>query len=238
MRKTILTIAATLAVVLIFAQSGFEGQLTVTYKVDKEQPVVAQLKIKGNQVHIQQTQNGNKKYDFFIVDLSTKDFYTVSTADKKVIIKYRFDQLIDFYVANKLKEGYQKSYDFNFKATDKSKEEYGYKLVKAVGETDSLKASVWSTEAKIPINQLIPLLRLMGNWNEAQGTDGAILEAEVNSKAGKTESSVKVEVKKETISKSAFNLPEGYLTKDFAKLMEEEKGNGKLAVLVQTFADF
>lgn len=238
MRKIFLTLAASFAVVLIFAQTGFEGQLTVTYKTEKEQPVVAELKIKGNEVYIQQTHNGNKKYDFFILHLDTKDFYTVSTADKKVIIKYNMAQLIDFYVANKLKEGYQKSYDLNFKATDKSKEEYGYKLTKEVGETDLLKATAWTTDAKIPVNQLIPLLRLMNNWNEAQGTDGAILEAEVNNKASKKESSVKVEVKKETISKETFALPKGYLTKDFAKLMEEEKGNGKLAVLVQTFADF
>jgi hypothetical protein len=222
----------------LMAQNHFEGTLTVTYTNGKEQPVVADVKIKGQQIYIKQKQNGNAKYDFFVLDLQTKLFYTVSTPDKKVIISYDYEKLPKYYEAHQLKEGYKTDYKLAFKPTEKTKEENGMTLAKWVAEDEILKSTIWTAPLKAPFNELIPVLRLLNNWNEAQAGEQAILEAEVNNKISKKETTVKVVVKKETISKDVFKLPKNYLTKDFSILMEQEKDNGKLPAIVQSFASF
>lgn len=222
----------------LFAQNNFEGTLTITYTIGKEQPVVADVKIKGHQIYIKQKQNGNPKYDFFVLDLQTKLFYTVSTADKKVIISYDYEKLAKYYEAHNLKDGYKTDYKLAFKSADKTKEENGMVLTKSLAEDDFLKASVWTTSLKIPFNELIPVLRLINNWNEVQGTEQVIVDGEVTNKASKRESTVKVVVRKETISKDVFKLPKDYITKDFSLLMEQEKDNGKLPAIIQSFASF
>lgn len=222
----------------IIAQPAFEGVLTVTYTVGKEAPVVAEMRVKDTQVYIKQKQNGNPKYDFFILDTYTKDFYTISTPDKKVMIKYKYDKLTEYYEEKNLKEGYRKNYKLAFKQTDKTREENGLKQTRANAEDETLKVTAWIADIKFPMNEIIPVLRLMNNWNEAQGTAQFIVEAEVTNKISKKESSVKVTVQKETISKDYFKLPKGYIEKDFGQLMEDERNNGKLPAIVQSFAGF
>lgn len=237
MTRFLTLICFSLSLQFLSAQKSFEGALTITYQTDKEPAVVTEVKIKGQQVYIKQIQNGNKKYDFFVLDTLTKDFYTVSAADKKVVIRYNYQTLTQFYELNKLKAGYHTNYNFSFKQTDKIKEENGVKLTRATGETEHLKADVWITETDILLAELIPVLRLIGSWNQAEGIN-TILEAEVSGKNTKAQSTVKVVVKKEDVSKDAFKLPKGYLEKDFGRIMEEEKANSKLATIVQSFASF
>ncbi|MCW5907888.1 MAG: hypothetical protein KIS94_08520 [Chitinophagales bacterium] len=226
------------SVAVIMAQPSFEGVLTVTYTIGKDAPAVAELRVKDTQVYIKQKQNGNPKYDFFILDTETKDFYTVSTPDKKVMIKYKYDKLTEYYEEKNLKENYRKDYKLAFKQTDKTREENGMKQTRATAEDESLKVTAWTTDIKFPMNEIIPVLRLMNNWNEAQGTTQVILEAEVINKVSKKESTVKVAVRKENVSKDYFKLPKGYTEKDFGRLMEDERNNGKLPAIVQSFAGF
>lgn len=224
--------------VAVMAQTTFEGTITLTYKNEKEKNVITQVKVKDNKAYIKQTENGNKKYDYFVVDLTTKDLYTVSTSDKKVVIKYNLDQLVEFYDANELKDGYKKDYGLDFKLTDKNSEINGVAATKAVADNAYLKATAWVTESSAPINKLLPFLRLIGSWNEIQGTSQTVIEGEVNSKVNKKETSVKAAIKKETVSKDAFELPKDYLQKDFAQLMNDKKNNKDLKSLIKAFAEF
>ncbi len=219
-----------------FAQSAFEGTLAITHKNEKNQSTVTEVKVKGKEVYVKQTQNGNKKYDHFVVNLATRELFTVSTESKKVIIKYNLDSLLAFYERENLKEGYTRNYPAEMKLTDKATEKDGVRLTKFVAETNLVKITGWVSDAKTPMNELIPFLRLIGSWNEAQG--GNITEAETAYKVGKRESSVKVVLKTETISKDIFSLPKGYELKDFSKIMEEQKGNKELKTIVQTFSEF
>jgi hypothetical protein len=171
------------------------------------------------------------------LNLRTGELLTVSTPDKKVAIKYNLDQLLGYYDHNKLKEGFRKNYEFTFKISDKTKADNGLKLSKATAENESGKITAWLAETEVPLEQLIPFLRLIGNWNEAQGAPLTIMEAEVNVK-GKKETSVKVTVRKEAISAEAFGVPKNYLVKDFVQLMEEQKANKDLNTIIQTFAGF
>lgn len=219
-----------------FAQTGFEGTMAVTYKNEKNQSTVTEVKVKGKEVYIKQTQNGNKKYDHFVVNLETRELFTVSTESKKVIIKYNLDSLLAFYERENLKEGYVRYYPAEMKLTDKAIEKEGVRQTKFVTETNLVKITGWVSDFKMPVNELIPFLRLIGSWNEAQG--GNITEAETDYKVGKRQSSVKVAVKTETISKDIFSLPKGYELKDFSKIMEEQRGNKELKTIVQTFSEF
>lgn len=237
MKKITLSIFALLLAVAMFAQSSFEGTLTVTYKNEKDETVVAEIKAKGDQVRIKQTQNGNKKYDYFLVNLKTRDLYTVAASENKIAIKYNLDKILEFYETNKLKNGYKRNSGIALKTTDKTKEEAGVKLTNATASTDALNITAWLSETNTPVNELIPLLRVLGNWNEAQGTTQNIVSAEVINVTDKKTTTVKVSVKKETVNTS-FEVPKGYAVKDFAALMEDQKGNKDINTIVESFSQF
>lgn len=238
MKKLTLSIFALLLTISMFAQNTFEGTFTVTYKNEKDETVVAEIQAKGDNIRVKQTKNGNKKYDYFLVNLKTRDFYTIAAGENKIAIKYNLDKILEFYETNKLKPGYIRNTNIGLKGTDKTKEEGGIKLTQVVVDNAKLSATAWTSETAAPINQLIPLLRVLGNWNEAQGTTQNIVSADVTSKEGdKKTTTVKVSVKKETVSIS-FDVPKDYQVKDFAALMEDQKSNKDINIIIQSFAQF
>ena len=225
--------------VSVFAQTSFEGTLNIFYTNEKSESILCEIKVKGNDVYIKQNENGNKIYDRFVINLQSRELYTISAHDRKVIIKYHIDSLLSYYDRNNLKEGFVLTPAFGFKATDKAKTDGGISMAKYTGETNLNKATIWVGESTAPINSLIPFLQLLGNWNEADGLfKNQILEAEVSSKVSKKESKVKVSVTAETVAKEMFVLPKTYLVKDFSKLMNEERNNKNLKTIIQTFAEF
>lgn len=221
------------------AQNSFEGTLNVLYTNDKGETVLCEIKIKGDDVYLKQVQNGNAKYDRFVINLKSRELFTVSAHDKKITIKYQLDSLLNFYDRNNLKEGFVLHPDFNFKISDKAKTDEGISMAKYVGENETQKATVWAGESSAPVNSLIPFLKLLGNWNEAEGSfKNQIFETEVSNKANKKSSRVKVSITKEPIAKEMFLLPKTYLLKDFSKLMEQGGGNIDLKIIIQAFAQF
>ncbi|MFN8322011.1 MAG: hypothetical protein U0T74_05085 [Chitinophagales bacterium] len=238
MKKLFLNLLFILLGLYLSAQTAFEGTLTVTYKNDKGVASKTEVKVKDQLVYLKNITGGVAKYDYYVLDLTTREFFTVSKSDKKVIIKYHIDKLLELYDKNNLKEGFSIKSPISFKSADKTKEEDGLTLSKYFGETDFQKASFWHANFSFNFCGLIPVLRLMGCWNNIQASDGIITGGEEFSKAGKSESTVAVTIRKETISKDVFKLPESYLRKDFIKLLESENGNKDLNLIVQTFAGF
>lgn len=220
------------------AQTPFEGVFAVAYKNEKGNTSKTEIKVKDQLVYFKNIEGGVAKYDYYVLNLTTREFFTVSKSDKKVIIKYNLDKLLELYDKNNLKEGFRIKSPISFKSADKTKEENGLTLTRYTGETDFQKASFWRADFSFNFCGLVPVLRLMGCWNNIQATDGIITSGEEFNKAGKSESTVAVTVRKETISKDVFKLPESYLQKDFIKLLESEKGNKDLNLIVQTFAGF
>ncbi len=225
--------------VTIFAQTSFEGTLNVFYTNEKGESILCEIKVKGDDVYIKQNENGNKKYDRFVINLQSRELFTISAHDRKVVIKYHLDSLLSYYDRNNLKEGFVLNPAFGFKAADKTKTDGATSMAKYTGETNLSKATIWVGESTAPINSLIPFLQLLGNWNEADGSlKNQILEAEVSSKVSKKESRVKVSITKESVAKEMFVLPKTYLVKDFSKLMNDERNNKNLKTIIQTFAEF
>ena len=239
MRNILLFFLLLLGAQISRAQTApFEGTIKVSFTNEKSATTIADIKVKGKQVYIKQTQNGHKKYSGFIINLDKRELYTLSQPEKKVCIKYNYDSLLNYYQREGLKDGYVKNYDLELKETDKTKKEGDNNLVKAVGENNFVKITAWLSDAKTPLNDLVPFLRLLANWNETEGGTKLVTEAEVNNKVSKKESKLKVEVKKETVAKETFDLPKDYVQKDFATLMVQQKGTKELRTVIETFGEF
>ena len=239
MKKLVLVLVAALFFGSLFAQNMFEGSIDVLYTNEKTTTILCEIKVKGDDVYLKQNENGNSKYDRFVINLKSRELFTISKSDKKVIIKYNFDSLVNYYSRNNLKEGFAVNPGFSFKISDKAKTENGVAMAKYTGETDLKKATVWVGESKAPINTLVPFLRLLGNWNEGDGSfKNQIFETEVTNKVSKKDSKVKVSVTTEPVAKEMFILPKTYLQKDFSKMMNEERDNKLLKTIIQTFAEF
>jgi len=223
----------------LFAQNTFEGSMDVFYTNEKNTTIVCEIKVKGDEVYLKQNEYGNSKYDRFVINLKSRELYTISTAAKKVIIKYNLDSLVNYYDRNNLKKEFALYTGLNFKPADKTKADNGIATAKYFAETDLYKATIWVRESKAPVNDLIPFLRLLGNWNEADDSfKNQIFETEVINKVSKKETKVKVNVKPEPVAKEMFLLPKTYLQKDFGMLMNNERNNPQLKTIIQTFAEF
>ena len=219
-------------------ENTFEGTYTIEFNNEKGKTTNLLVSVKDSMVVIKNIQGGHSKYSSYILNLNSNRLITVSKADKKVAIAYPLNKLLSMYEKENLKDGYKIYSDVIFKPTDKIKEEYGIKMTKYTGESLTHKSSFWLADTGFDFNQLIPLLRLIDCWNEAQLNNGTIMEAEVTGKVSKKTSTVVVVFRKEFLSSSIFEVPKNYLQKDFVKLMEEEKNNKDLKVIVQTFAGF
>ncbi len=238
MSRLFLSFLVLLCARFTFAQNSFEGSFDVEYRNEKKEVSKLAIKVKDNWVHLKNTQGGIAKYDYYLLNLESGEFYTVSTKDKKIIIKYNLEKLLEFYEREGLKEGYKQTSDIEFKSTDKTKDENGNKLTKYTGENEIYKAAFWLSNSAFNFNQLIPLLRLIGCWNGVQAGEGVIFRTETNNKISKRESTVLVSIKKEPVSKSIFEFPKDYQLKDFSKLMDENKNHTDLKLIIQTFAGF
>lgn len=221
-----------------FAQYSFEGSVTISFK-NGSNSSAADIKIKEYLVLIRQTENPIRKYNYFLVNLNTRSLETVSLKGTAVVIHYHLDSLLRYYEDNDLKEGYKTDYGISLRETDKAISEGNAKMVKAVGDDNVRKVTAWLVDEKVPLNEIVPLLRLLGNWNEAQSNSKKIiLQADVFNKISKKETSVKANYYKEKLPDTLFDLPKNVLRKDFAQLMQNYKGKDELKVLIQTFGGF
>lgn len=219
-----------MASVSLTAANAFTGVVRIDYE-NGTTKTHTDLYFKGDSVYVKQTAGGNEKYDYFLLNLKTRELYTVSKDDKKVAVKYNFDKLIDFYAANNLKKGYAKDYGITYKLNEKTQ---AY-----TGEKNGIKVSVNVQESSAPVNQLIPLLRLLGSWNEADGSTfkNTIIKSESEGKGGNKQSVV-VTITNESYTGKSFSPPANYAVKDFTTVMEEKKNTEELKTIIGAFAGF
>jgi hypothetical protein len=223
----------------LFSQVPFQGTFTVAFTNEQKETNRLEVKVRDTLVYLKSISEQPTKYDHYILNLASRDFYTVSGPDKKVTIKYNLDKLLALYEKEQLKEGFTVKSPIAFQPADKLRRDQEAVLAKYSGENEIYKAIFWlNTEPPFNFNQLIPLLRLLGYWNAAQVDEGMIASAEATNKVSKRQTSVLVTLHKEPVSKETFSLSKGYLEKDFAKLMEADKDQKDLKLLVKTFAEF
>lgn len=221
-----------------FAKAAFEGTITVQHKNEKNVTVTAEIKVKDSLIYIRQTENGHPKYSGYLINTQSRDFYTIGKEDKKVAIRYHLDSLLAFYERFNLKDGYRTNYGYDYKTSDKSKEENGAKYYKATAEDSYYKVTVWNGTSALPIAGLIPVLRLLGNWNEAQNNQQNIIEADVFNKLSRKESTVRVSSKNESIKDKTFTLPDNYRMEDFRSLMNKPIQQNDMRNIIQSFGEF
>lgn len=196
------------------------------------------ISVKDSMLLLNNIEGGNEKYAFYIINLKNNQVTTVSKPDKKVAIAYPLSKLLALYEKSKLKDGFKMNPELVCKPTEQIKDEYGIKMTKYTGEDKLQKISFWLANSEFDFNQLIPFLRLIGCWNDAQLPKGTIMEAEASGKISKHTSTVLMTFKKEFIDDKIFDVPPHYLKKNFVKLMEEEKGNKDLNLIVRSFTEF
>jgi hypothetical protein len=218
---------------------GFEGTLNISLLSDKKELSSCEVKVKDTLVYIKQKTGANYKYDYFILNLKSGELNGVSTAEKKIILKFNLTELLSYYESRNLINGYKQNYGGDYKVTDKYKTVSEIATKKYTAETDVVKATIWAGECSFPINQLIPLLRLFGNWNEADGSfKNCILETEAFYKISKKTTTVKVSVAQGTVKKETFILPKDFVQKDFQKIMNGKSKSDEMDKIVKSFCGF
>src|SRR4051812_12704848 len=107
----------------LFGQARFEGIFTVHFTSEKKEALTLEVKAKDSLIYLKPVVAKAGKYDHYILNLSSRDFYTVSKPDKKVVIKYNLDTLLALYEKEDLKEGFTIHSPLVFKPADKTKDE-------------------------------------------------------------------------------------------------------------------
>lgn len=215
-----------------FSACAFEGTITVNFKKDKEEHIL-ELRIKDNNVWMVSRFGGNKKYGGYLMDLNTREFYTLSAQGKKVIIQYHADTLIRFYEQQGFKQGLSAGSGPRLTETNKVRVMNQQTATRYVCE----KGEAWVAEMQTPLPVLIPLLRLLNAWGKIEHAGKMIVESTYAPEQAAQES-IRVSVVKEKIDDSWFILPKDFRAVNFTRLMEEKRNDSSIISLIRDFGEF
>ena len=236
--KTIASLILLLFLSLVaVAQNTTEGTYVIDYKTDDKTTAKMEVKVAGDWVYFKNLAGGINKYSHFTLNTKTRTFYTFSKPEKKVLIQYNIDKLLSFYEKKGIKSGYKINSSLTFKPTEQVKTVGDTKQTKYESEGTAVKATYWLSPSNYNFNALIPVLRLLGIWNNTQAKQGIIWLAEEKDSTSPP-TSITVTFNNQEVSKELFDLPKDYLVKDFEKLMQEQKGKADLDYIIRNFAGF
>src|ERR1043165_1487613 len=105
--RGIFSVSAVLLVNFLMAQNNFEGIFSVEYQNENKEISVVEVRVKDQLIYLKNTRGGVARYDHYLMNLSTREFQAVSTASKKVVMKFDIDKLMDIYEKDQLKEGFK-----------------------------------------------------------------------------------------------------------------------------------
>jgi hypothetical protein len=237
MKKVMLVFLLAVLGFSAFSQS-FEGMLKIDFKDETGALNAVEVKVKGKNFFIKRITGGNEKYDSYFFNSEKRELSCVSTATPKTAVVFNSDKVFKIYEQNNLKPGFAVNVSQSAKNTGQTKTVEKEKLTQKIITATTFTADVWCDASTVNFQDLIPVLRIAGFWNEVQ--DGNTNFAEVNCKNTKTAkvSPLKIVKTKSSLSDDVFEIPKGIQKVDLNKFINEQEKSPKLPALVKAFAGF
>ncbi len=233
MKKLFALLPLMFALSVAFAQD-FSGALRTEYKDENGRQNNADVLIKGNKYYIRKV-SGGAKYSAYILDITNHSLTCLNDQGNKTAVIFDIDKVLPLYEKNNYLPGF-KVHDSQAYHTTGVTEKIGEQTAavkKAI--SDSLSYEIKTSDLKINMQRLIPVLRLAGFWNSAEDGNNAILKGKVtNRKTSKISTLAMNPIKMEPDTK-VFDVPKDYQVVDINKFMADQAHNAKMADFVRGF---
>ena len=221
----------------IQAQS-FEGLLQIDYHNEAGGRNAVDVYVKGDKFYIKKVYGGCDRYDAYIYDTKTHMLSCLSPVSPKTALSLDIDKVLDIYEKKQLKPSYKIHMSHAYTASASSKKISNFNAVQKKASDADATYEIWTTDLRINYSALIPLLRVIGFWGDAEDGNNTILESKtVNRKTSKI-STVTVTPAKTKVEDNMFKIPQDYQQVDLDKFLVNEYKSPRFGDLVKAFTGF
>ena len=237
MRKLIYTFFLIVICPYTYGQS-FEGLLQIDYRSESGNRNAVDVYVKGDKFFIKKVFGGCDRYESYIYDTKTHMLSCLSPQSPKTALSLDIDKILDIFETKKLKPGFNIHIPNAYGTSGMAKKIENLNAIQKKANDSSASYEIWISDLKINYNALIPLLRLIGFWGNAEDGNNVILEAKtINKKTSKT-TTTNVNPQKTKVEDNLFKIPKDYQEVDLDKFLVNEYKSPRFGDLVKAFTGF
>ena len=237
MRKLICTIFLLSVFSQIHAQA-FEGVLQIDYRNEKGSRNAVDVYVKGDSFFMKRLYGGCDRYDSYIYDARAHALSCLSPQSPKTALSMDISKVLDIYETKNLKPGYHIHMPQDYTETGSTKKIEGLRAAQKKASDTAASYEIWTTDIKVNFGELMPVLRMVGFWGDAEDSSNVILESKtVNLKTKKSTSVAVLPIKKK-VDNSLFVIPQDYQQVDLDKFLVNEYKSPRYGDLVKAFTGF
>jgi hypothetical protein len=237
MRKTLFTLLFAISYAAIYAQS-FEGLLSIDYKSETGNRSAADVYVKGEKFYIKKVFGGCSRYNEYIYSSKTRVLSCLSPQPPKTALSLDADNVMDIYEKKQLRSGYHVHISHPYEITGASKKIEGVIADEKKASDSSGTYDIWETDLKISFGDLLPILRVIGYWGDAEDGDNAILESKTITGKSLKASTITLTPQKMKVDDNIFIIPDSYQQVDLDKFLVNESKSPRFNDLVKAFTGF
>ena len=219
------------------AQS-FEGVLKIDYVEETGKKNAADVYVKNDKFFIKRVYGGCERYDSYIYDTGLHTLCCLSMQNPKVSLRLNIDQILQIYEDKHLKPGYKIHKEQTYTATPASKQIINIKVQQEKASDSSHVYEIWVSDIQLNYSNLIPVLRVLGFWDDTEAGDSMILETHITNIQTKKTSYITVSPFRTKVEDKMFEIPAQYQQVDMDKFLANENKSPRFADLVKAFAGF
>jgi uncharacterized ParB-like nuclease family protein len=219
------------------AQS-FEGILQIDYRNESGARNAIDVYVKGTKFYMRKVFGGCDRYNAYIFDTRTRILSCLSPQSPRTALSLDIDKVLSIYENKQLKPGYKIHVDHAYTVTSISKKIADISSVQKKAADQDATYEIWTADLKINFGDLIPILRVIGFWGDAEDDDNAILESKTVNKKTSKYSTINVTPVKSKVDDSVFIISDSYQFVDLDKFLVNEYKSPRFGELVKAFTGF
>ena len=237
MRK-LLSFSLTLFFYTYISAQSFEGVLQIDYRSEAGGRNAVDVYVKGDKFYIRKVYGGCDRYDAYIYDTKTRMLSCLSPVSPKTALKLDLDKVLDIYETKQLKPNFKIHIHHSYTSSTASKNIGNINTIQKKASDQDASYEIWVADLKINYSALIPLLRVIGFWGDAEDGDNVILECKTTNKKTSKTSTISITLAKSKVEDSIFNIPQAYQQVDLDKFLVNEYKSPRFGDLVKAFTGF
>lgn len=220
------------------AAQAFEGLLQIDYRGIAGNRSAVDVYTKGNKFYIKKVYGGPDRYYGYILDTKMRTLCCLSSQSPRTALIMDIDKVLNIYERKQLKPAFQIHTNYRFDTTSVSKKIGGINALKKTLTTDSTAIEIWISNLDINYNDLLPVLRVIGCWGDAEDDNNCILESKITLKRNGKASTTSTSAVKSKVDDSIFVIPDSYQIIDLDKFLVNEYKSTRFGELVKAFTGF
>jgi len=217
---------------------AFEGILQIDYRTESGGKNAIDVYVKGDKFFMRKVFGGCDRYSAYIFDTRSRILSCLSPQAPKTALSLDIDKVLAIYEHKQLRPGYKIHTSHPYISSSLIKNIDDIKAIQKKASDSLATYEIWTTDLQVNYSDLIPVLRVVGFWGDAEDGDTVILQSRtVNRKTSKA-STINVTPVKTKVEDDLFQIPQDYQQVDLDKFLVNEYKSPRFGDLVKAFTGF